>query len=53
VHGSLDEECFKLKINGVDLTNKSAEILESITRSSIKRFLNLLKDFNKRKDTSG
>jgi hypothetical protein len=52
VHGSLDEKEFKLNINGVDFTSQSAEILESITRSSIKRFLNLLKDSPKRKDNS-
>ena len=50
MHGSLDQKEFKLNINGVDFTSQSAEILESITRSSIKRFLNLLKDSPKRKN---
>ena len=52
VHGSLDEKkIISLKINGLGFTSESAaEILESITRLSIKRFLNLLKDSPKKKD---
>jgi hypothetical protein len=50
VHGS-KKELQELKINGLDFTSsEAAEILESIIRSSIKKFLYLLKDFNNRED---
>jgi hypothetical protein len=47
VHGSKIERNLKTTEFSI---SESAEILESITRSSIRKFLNLLKDFNRKED---